>query len=153
MLVYSSSRLVTLCLLERDGFGVRNSRGGKVTERLVRAHRIVDAFPSPEIAIEGGELKRARDDLIELLGMPSLRPFQVSIEFGGAGRQHEQAQAALLAGPFELGGELAASIDLDGLNRKRYPLPELAEKRGGGGWPWRGYRPRPRPSERPGPFP
>ena len=30
---------------------------GKVTESLVRADGVVDAFPSPEIAIEGREVE------------------------------------------------------------------------------------------------
>ena len=72
---------------------------GKVTKSWVRADGIVDAFPSPEIAIEGGELKRVGNDLVELLGMGTLGALDPTIEFGRAGRQDEQAQAALLADP------------------------------------------------------
>ena len=42
---------------------------GKGAESLVRADGVVDAFPSLEIAIEGREVERLGDDLIELLGM------------------------------------------------------------------------------------
>ncbi len=87
---------------------------GKVTENLVRADGVVDAFPSPEIAIEGREVERVGDDLIELLGMGTLSALDMAVEFGGAGRQDKQPQATLLASLFELGGELAAAVDLEG---------------------------------------
>ena len=54
---------------------------GQVTESWVRAHGVVDAFPSSEIAMEGRELKRVGDDLLELLGMGTLGAFDPTIEF------------------------------------------------------------------------
>ena len=66
---------------------------GKVTESLVRADGVVDAFPSPEIAIEGGELKRVGDDFIKFLGMGTLGALDMAVEFGRAGRQNEFATA------------------------------------------------------------
>ncbi len=57
---------------------------GKVTESLVRADGVVDAFPGLEIAIEGRELERVGDDLIELLGMGTRGAFDPAIEFGRA---------------------------------------------------------------------
>ena len=131
---------MTLCLLGKGLVWGEELKRGKVTESLVRAHGIVDAFPSPEIAIEGGELERVGDNRIELLGMGTLGAFDPAIELGRAGRQDEQAQAALLAGPFELGGELAAAVDLDGPQRERHSLFKRIEERArceGGGPPMR----------------
>ena len=127
--MYSSSRLVTLCLLGKGLVLGEELKRGKVTESLVRAHGIVDAFPSPEIAIEGGELERVGDNLMELLGMGPLGGFDPAIELGRAGRQEEPAQAALLAVPFELGGELAAAVDLDGPQRERHSLFKRTQER------------------------
>lgn len=39
---------------------------------------------------------------------------QLAIEFGRARGKHEQVKGALLAGEFELSGELASAIDLHG---------------------------------------
>jgi hypothetical protein len=78
----------------------------------MRTHGVVDLFPVPQLTIEFFHLQRASRDLVELLGMGAVGAFDGAIEFGRAQGQHEQMQATLLAGEFELGGELASAIDL-----------------------------------------
>jgi hypothetical protein len=68
--------------------------------------------PLAQLAIEFVDLQRAEGDLVKLLGVSAVGAFDRAIEFGGTRRKHEQAQAMLLIGGFELGGELAAAIDL-----------------------------------------
>ncbi len=56
--------------------------------------------------------------LIEFFGVGTLGSFNVAIELGRAWRQHEEPDAALLAGGLEAGGNFAAAVDLNGPNGK-----------------------------------
>jgi len=69
----------------------------------VRAHGVVDLFPLSEFAVEFFHLQGTRGDLIELLGVGAVGAFDRAIEFRRTRRQHEQAQATLLAELLELG--------------------------------------------------
>src|SRR5207248_9023522 len=80
----------------------------------MRADGVVDFFPLAQFAVEGFHLQRAGGDLIELLGVGAVGALHGTVEFGRTRREHEQVQAALLAGLLELGGELTAAIDLQG---------------------------------------
>ena len=74
------------------------------------ADGVVDLFPVAEFAIEFFHFQRASRDLVELLGVGAVGAFDGAIEFRRARGQHEQMQAALLAGLLKLGGELASAI-------------------------------------------
>ena len=96
---------MTLCLLGKGLVWGEEWKRGKVTTSWVRADGIVDAFPSPEIAIEGGELKRVGNDLVELLGMGTLGALDPTIEFGRAGAAGRTSAGRVAGRP----GETAAS--------------------------------------------
>jgi hypothetical protein len=98
----------------------------------MRADGIVDCFPVAEFAVEFVHLQRAGRDLVELLGVGAIGRFDGAVEFGRTWRQDEEVEAALLAGLFELGGELRAAIDLDGADRKRHTVLQSVEELGGG---------------------
>ena len=66
----------------------------KVAKSLVRADGVVGALPGTELTVEDGELEGVGDDFIELLGMGTLSALDMAVEFGGAGRQDEQQEAA-----------------------------------------------------------
>jgi hypothetical protein len=72
---------------------------------------VVDLFPVAQLTVSFFHLQRPSRDLVELLGVGTLGAFDRAVELGRAQGQHEQAQAALLSGLFELGAELAPAID------------------------------------------
>src|SRR5260221_13565170 len=97
----------------------------------MRTHGIVDLLPVAEFAIELFHLQRAESDLVELLGVSAVGAFDGAVEFGRTGRKHEQVQAALLTGGFELGGELASAVDLQSANGKGHAVQQGVEELGG----------------------
>ena len=105
---------------------------GEVAESLMRTDGVVDLFPLAEFAIEFFHFQRASGDLVELLGVGAVGAFDGAVEFGRARGQHEQMQAALLAGLFELGGELGAAIDLHGADGKGHAVLQSIEELGSG---------------------
>jgi hypothetical protein len=105
---------------------------GEVVEGLVRADGVVDSFPSEEFLIERGDFCGVRSDLVKLFGVGAMGAFDGAVEFGGAGREDEQAEAALLTGLLEFGGEFAAAVDLHGANGKRHSTLDGVEKMRGG---------------------
>ena len=67
--------------------------------------------------------------------------FDVTVELGRAGWQDEPGDLARLAGLLELGGELAAAVDLQGADREGHALKECIEElRGRRTGPNRGLR-------------
>ncbi len=102
----------------------------------MRAHGVVYLFPLAQFAVEFFHLQGTNRDLVELLGVGAVGTFDRAIEFGRARGKDEQAQAALLTGGFELGGELAAAVDLHRTDGKGHAVQqgveELSSGRGGG---------------------
>jgi len=88
----------------------------------MRAQGVVDFFPVPQHAIELFHFQRAGRDWVELLGVGAVGAFGGAIEFGRARGKHEQVQTALLAILFELGGELASTIDRQRANGERHAV-------------------------------
>jgi len=84
----------------------------------MRADGVVDVFPVAEFAIEGFHFQRTGGDLVELFAVGGVGAFDGAVELGGARRQDEQVQCALLTSLFERGGELGAAVDLQGANGK-----------------------------------
>ena len=74
---------------------------------------------------------------VELVAPRALGAFDGAVELGPFGRQHEQHEALVFAGLFELGHELGAAVDLDSFDRKREGGEQLVEEvfgaAGGGG--------------------
>jgi len=98
----------------------------------VKAHGVVYLLPSAEFAIQLFHLQGTNRDLVELVGVGAVGAFDGAVEFGGAGRKHEQAQAAPLTSRFELGGELASAIDLQCTNREGHAVQQGLQKLRGG---------------------
>src|ERR1700687_3470151 len=77
---------------------------------------------------------------MELRPMPNSNSLQCLVSAAGLepathalkGCWNEQMEAALLAGLFELGGELGAAIDLHGADGKRHTMLQSVEELGGG---------------------
>jgi len=91
--VYSSSRLVTLCLLSWVVQLREELEGCKVTQGLVRAEGVVGMLPGGEVLIQGGHLQVAIIQLISASGglrMGPLGPLHAAIELRGAGRRSWQ---------------------------------------------------------------
>jgi hypothetical protein len=109
--------------------------GSVITEGLVRADGVVGLFPGLELMVELGDRERARGDFIKFLRMGAIGSFDLAVEFGRAGRKHEEAQAPLLTGLLKDGGELTASIDLQGAVAEK--ADGAAEYRGTKWRPWR----------------
>jgi len=84
----------------------------------MRTDGVVDFFPLPQLAIGCFHFQRARRDRIDLLGVGAVGAFHTAVEFRRTRGQHEQVQSALLAGKFELGGELTSAVDLSRKWRK-----------------------------------
>jgi hypothetical protein len=85
--------------------------------------------------------------LIEFFGVGTLGSFNVAIELGRAWRQHEEPDAALLAGGLEAGGKFTASVDLNGPNGKGHALLQVGQTPWHT-WRWPADRPRGHPSSR-----
>jgi hypothetical protein len=91
---------------------------------------VVNLLPLTEFAIEFFHLQGAEGNLVELFGVSAVGAFDGAVEFGRA-RQHEQVQAALLTGGFELGCELASAIDLQRTDGKGHAVQQGVEELGG----------------------
>ena len=83
---------------------------GEIAERLVRAHGVVDVFPTTKLGIELRDVLAVGNHLIKLLVVRAMRAFDLPIEFRRTRREHEERQVALLASGLEFGSELAAAI-------------------------------------------
>ena len=110
--LYSSSRLVTLCLSPKEFPTGDEFEWGEVGERLVGAHAVVGVFPAAELVIEPQGLIGVGVHLVELFVMRAMGALDMGVELRRLGRKHEQRELFLLTGPFELGGELASAVDL-----------------------------------------
>src|SRR5258708_40055115 len=108
-MLYSSSRLVTLCLSLISFPTGDEFQWGEVGERLVRAHAVVGVFPMAQLMIELQWLIRVRVHLIELFMVGAVRALDMGIEFRGLRRGHEQGGVVLLAGKVGIGGEVGFS--------------------------------------------
>src|SRR5580704_8247219 len=110
--LYSSSRLVTLCL-SWVVFPVGDEfQRGEVGEGLVRAHAVVGVFPMAELMVEARGLVGVRMYLVELFMVGAVGAFDMGIQFRRLRWKHEQRELFLLTGQLELGGELAAAVNL-----------------------------------------
>src|SRR5712692_3166633 len=110
--VYSSSRLVTLCLSPMEFPTGDEFQRSEVGERLVGSHAVIDVFPMAQLIIEPQWLIRVRVHLVKLFMVGAMGALDVGVQFGRLRREHEQGQLFLLAGQLEFGGELAAAVDL-----------------------------------------
>src|SRR5216110_2218263 len=87
-------------------------------------HRVVDPLPLSQLAVEFLHLQRAGRDLIKLLGVSPLGALDRAVELRRSRWQNEQAQAALLAGLLEVGGELGTAIHLQSTDGKGHAVQQ-----------------------------
>src|SRR5271166_1258251 len=98
----------------------------------MRTDGIVDFSPMAEFAIELVHFQRTRRDLVELLGVGAIGAFDGAVEFGRTWGENEQMETALLAGLFELGGELGTAVDLNRSDGEGHAMLQGVEELGGG---------------------
>ena len=65
---------------------------------------------------------------VELVSPCAVVALDMSVEFGGSGREFEEVDASALAFAFEVGFELGAAIDLDGLDGEGHGFLEFVEE-------------------------
>lgn len=69
---------------------------------------------------------------VELVSPCAIAAFDRSVELGRSGRQDVAGEALVLGGLLELGHELGAAVDLNGLDGKQLIGGDLVEEAGGG---------------------
>jgi len=62
----------------------------EITERLMRAHGVVAVLPASELGVEMRNVPFVGDHLIELLVVRAMGAFEVTVESGRTGRNHEE---------------------------------------------------------------
>ena len=83
--------------------------GRALSERLMRPVGVVEALEFGQFDVQGADAQLAVAGLVELAAAGGVGALHAAIANGASGRQHEQGDAALLAGGLELGHELAAA--------------------------------------------
>ncbi len=108
--------------------------GRALSERLMRPIGVVEALEFGQFDVEGADAQLAVVELVELVAADRVGALDAAVIFGASGRQHEQGDAALLAGGLELGHEFAAAVDLHRLDGERRLADQVVkERRGAGG--------------------
>jgi hypothetical protein len=94
---------------------------------------VVDVFPGEEEAVDFGDVGwEGVEHLVELLPVSSVGALDVGIEFGRARWQEIQRDSQPLTRLFELGLELAATIDLESPDGERAATQDGGQKELGG---------------------
>ncbi len=95
---------------------------------------VVEALEFGQLDVQGADAELAGAGLVELAAAGGVGALDAAVIFGASGRQHEQFDAAALAGGLELGHELAAAVDLHRLDIERRLADQAVEEcRGAGG--------------------
>ena len=100
----------------------------------MRAVVVVEALEFGQLDVQRAHAQLAGVELVELVAAGRVGALDAAIANGASGRQHEQGDAALLAGGLELGRGLAAAIDLHRLDIERRLADQMVQElRGAGG--------------------
>ncbi len=95
---------------------------------------VVEALEFGQLDVQGADAELAGAGLVELAAAGGVGALDAAVIFGASGRQHEQFDAAPLAGGLELGHELAAAVDLHRLDIERRLADQMVQElRGAGG--------------------
>src|SRR6266446_7050845 len=87
--MYSSSRLVTLCLF-RFAFPLEQEfLGSKISQGLVRAHTVVSIFPDSQLLVKRRQAWLAVGQFVEFFVMRAIGPLHMAVQFRRPRRQHE----------------------------------------------------------------
>ncbi len=93
---------------------------------------VVEVLEAVEDWVEGLYGCRQVVDGVEFVSPGAVAAFDGSVELGSFGREFVEDQALVGAGLFELGLELGAAVDLDGLHREGHFGQHLVEEQAGG---------------------
>ncbi len=107
--------------------------GRCLSERLMRPAGVVEALEFGQLDVQGADAQLAVVELVELVAAGGVGALDAAIANGASGRQHEQFDAAPLAGGLELGHELAAAVDLHRLDIERRLADQVVQERRGAG--------------------
>ena len=105
---------------------------GFFAQGVVRSYAIIYVLPLKEFSVKFRHFPRAIIDLIELLRMGSIGPFNGTVELGTLWREDEQPYVPFHARPFEIGEELRAPVHLYGFYFKGHTVLDGVEKLTGG---------------------
>ncbi len=95
---------------------------------------VVEALEFGQLDVQGAHAELAGVELVELVAAHRVGALDAAAVFWASGRQHEQRDAAPLAGGLEPGRGLAAAVDLHRLEVERRLADEMVEElRGAGG--------------------
>ncbi len=95
---------------------------------------VVEALEFGQLDVQRAHAQLAGVELVELVAAGGVGALDAAIANGASGRQHEQGDAAPLAGGLELGHELAAAVDLHRLDIERRLADQMVQElRGAGG--------------------
>ena len=94
---------------------------------------VVEALEFGQLDVQLAGAQLAVAGLVELVAAGGVGALDAAIVFGASGRQHEQFDAAPLAGGLELGRGLAAAVDLHRLDGERRLADQVVEERRGAG--------------------
>ncbi len=108
--------------------------GRALSERLMRPVGVAEALEFGQLDVQRADAQLAVVELVELVAAGRVGALDAAIANGASGRQHEQGDAALLAGGLELGRGLAAAVDLHRLDIERRLADQVVQElRGAGG--------------------
>ena len=110
--------------------------GRRLSERLVRAVVVAEALEFGQLDVQRAHAQLAVAGLVELAAAGRVGALHAAAMLGASGRQHEQGDAAPLAGGLELGRGLAAAVDLHRLEVERRLADQAVKEScgaGGGG--------------------
>ena len=100
----------------------------------MRPAGVVEALEFGQLDVQRADAQLAKVELVELAAAGGVGALDAAVIFGASGRQHEQFDAAPLAGGLELGHELAAAVDLHRLDIERRLADQVVQElRGAGG--------------------
>ncbi len=110
--------------------------GRRLPERLMRPIGVAEALEFGLLDVQRADAQLAGAGLVELAAAGGAGALHAAAMLGASGRQHEQGDAAPLAGGLELGRGLAAAVDLHRLEVERRLADQVVEEScgaGGGG--------------------
>ena len=94
--------------------------GRRFVRALVRPVGVVEALEFSQLDVQGADAQLAVAGLVELVSAGGVGALDAAAMLGAFGRQHEQGDAAALAGGLELDHGLAAAVNLHRLDFERH---------------------------------
>ncbi len=102
--------------------------GRRLSGRLVRPVGVAEALEPGQLDVQLADAELAGAGLVELAAAGGVGALDAAVAIRAFRRQHEQRDAAPLAGGLELGRGLAAAVDLDRLDVERCLADQMVEQ-------------------------